>query len=54
MDIIAITEQQVAAFSDYPSLIAAMETVFVACAKREVDNYPFVRSYLRGTQDLSA
>jgi len=49
---IVITEQQVAEFADYPSLIAAMETVFVACAKQDVDNYPFIRSYLRGTQNL--
>jgi ornithine cyclodeaminase len=52
MDVIVITEQQVAAFSDYPSLISAMESVFIACAKRDVDNYPFVRSYLRGTRNL--
>ena len=49
---IVITEQQVAAFADYPSLIAAMEAVFIACAKQDVDNYPFVRSFLRGTQNL--
>jgi ornithine cyclodeaminase/alanine dehydrogenase-like protein (mu-crystallin family) len=26
--------------------------VFIACAKQDVDNYPFVRSFLRGTQNL--
>jgi alanine dehydrogenase len=52
MDIIVITEQQVGAFSDYSSLIAAMESVFIASARGAVDNYPFVRSYLRDTQNL--
>ncbi|HEX3918319.1 MAG TPA: hypothetical protein VHW60_13355 [Caulobacteraceae bacterium] len=49
---ILVTEQQVAVLADYPSLITAMDEVFAACARREVDNYPFVRSLLRGGQDL--
>jgi alanine dehydrogenase len=49
---ILVTEQEVAALADYPSLIAAMEALFVACARGQVDNYPFVRSPLRGGQAL--
>ncbi len=49
---ILVTEQEVAALADYPSLIAAMEAVFIACARGQVDNYPFVRSPLRGGQAL--
>ena len=49
---ILVTEQEVAALADYPALIAAMEAVFIACARGQVDNYPFVRSPLRGGQAL--
>jgi ornithine cyclodeaminase/alanine dehydrogenase-like protein (mu-crystallin family) len=49
---IVVTEQQVADFADYPALIAAMESVFIACAAEAVDNYPFIRSYLRDTHNL--
>lgn len=49
---ILVTERQVEALADYPSLIAAMDEVFIACARDQVDNYPFVRSPLRGGQAL--
>lgn len=49
---ILITEQQVEALADYPSLIAAMDEVFIAAARKDTDNYPFVRSPLRGGQAL--
>jgi len=49
---ILITEDEVAALADYPSLIRAMEEVFVACAEGQVDNYPFVRAPLRGGEAL--
>jgi ornithine cyclodeaminase len=49
---ILITEQQVEALADYPSLIAAMDEVFIAGARGDVDNCPFVRSPLRSGQAL--
>jgi ornithine cyclodeaminase len=49
---ILVTEDEVAALADYASLIGAMEAVFVACARGQVDNYPFVRSPLRGAEAL--
>jgi ornithine cyclodeaminase/alanine dehydrogenase-like protein (mu-crystallin family) len=49
---ILITEQQVEALADYASLLTAMDEVFIACARKDVDNYPFVRSPLRGGQAL--
>ncbi len=52
MNIVVVTEEQVELLADFSSLISAMDKVFVACAQREIDNYPFVRSFLRGTQNL--
>lgn len=49
---IVVSERQVEELADYPSLITAMEQVFIAAAHQAVDNYPFVRSLLRGGQDL--
>jgi alanine dehydrogenase len=49
---IIVTERQVEELADYPSLIATMEEVFVACAHKAADNYPFVRSLLRGGRNL--
>jgi ornithine cyclodeaminase len=49
---ILVAEEQVAALADYASLIGAMDEVFIACSRGEVENYPFVRSHLRGSQDL--
>ena len=49
---ILVSERQVEELADYPSLIDAMDQVFIACAQKQVDNYPFVRSHLRGAQDL--
>jgi len=45
---ILITERQVEQFADYDALITAMEEVFLACSLGQVENYPFVRSELRG------
>jgi alanine dehydrogenase len=50
--LILVGEHEVEALADYPSLIQAMDEVFLACARGEVDNYPFVRSALRGGQGL--
>ncbi len=49
---ILVSEQQVEDLADYPALIEAMDQVFIACAQKQVDNYPFVRSHLRGASDL--
>jgi len=49
---IVITEGQVAQLADYNSLIAAMDEVFLACRRGQVENYPFVRSELRGAEGL--
>jgi ornithine cyclodeaminase len=49
---IIVTERQVEELTDYPSLIAAMDEVFIACARKAVENYPFVRSFLRGGRDF--
>lgn len=49
---ILVSEQQVEALADFPPLIEAMDQVFIACAQEQVDNYPFVRSHLRGAKDL--
>ncbi len=49
---ILVGEGQVEELADYASLIAAMDEVFIACARGQVENYPFVRSHLKGGQDL--
>ena len=49
---ILVTEEQVEQLADYASLIGAMDEVFIACSRGQVENYPFVRSHLRGGQDL--
>lgn len=49
---IVLSEREVEQFADYASLISAMDEVFIASARREVENYPFVRSQLRGGQGL--
>lgn len=52
MNITVITDEQVAQLTDYPTLIGAMEEVFLACAQGEIDNFQFVRTQLRGAQRL--
>jgi alanine dehydrogenase len=49
---IVITENQVAQLVDPGALIAAMDAVFLACSRGQIDNYPFVRSELRGGKGL--
>ncbi len=49
---ILVTEEQVEELADFASLIGAMDEVFIACSRGLVENYPFVRSHLRGGQDL--
>ncbi len=49
---ILVNEEQVEELADYASLIGAMDEVFIACSHGQVENYPFVRSHLRGGYDL--
>ena len=49
---IVVAEDQVEELADYASLIEAMDEVFIACSRGQVENYPFVRSHLRGDRDL--
>lgn len=49
---ILVSEHEVEALADYPSLITAMEAVFAAAARGQVENFPFVRSPLAGREAL--
>ena len=49
---IVITENQVENLAQYPALIAAMDAVFIAAARSQTENYPFVRSELRDARGL--
>lgn len=49
---IVITENQVERLASYPALIAAMDEVFIAAARSQTENYPFVRSELRDDRGL--
>jgi len=49
---IVITERQVEELADYNALITAMDEVFAAGARGQVENYPFVRSELRDGDGL--
>ncbi len=49
---ILVTEKQVEQLADYDALIDAMDEVFRAGSRGEVETFPFVRSVLRGEGSL--
>jgi alanine dehydrogenase len=52
MNLSIVTDREVEDLADYPALISKMDEVFVASAQDQVDNYPFVRTFLRGTENI--